>query len=114
MGRGRARPQAEEDREVPEATVGMSQGGHRVGREHHRGTQDPVVVTPIRVLKFFTDQGHMKTSETLLLASDVGAYFLRHIDIDPKYRDLYIRLIHVTERSARKHNHTNTVHTYIV
>ena len=46
MGRGRARPQAEEDREVPEATVGMSQGGHRVGREHHRGTQDPVVVAP--------------------------------------------------------------------
>jgi hypothetical protein len=62
---------------------------------------------PVR--KFFTDVGHMKTSETLLFASDVGAYFLRHIDIDPEYRDLFIRLVRVTERSA----HTHTTHEHV-
>jgi hypothetical protein len=56
---------------------------------------------PVR--KFFTDLGHMKTSETLLFASDVGAYFMRNIDIDPRYRALFIRLIRVTQRSSHTH-----------
>jgi hypothetical protein len=47
MGPARpGRPKAKEGRKEPEATVGMPQGGHRVGGEHHRATQDPVIVAP--------------------------------------------------------------------
>jgi hypothetical protein len=55
------------------------------------------------VRKFFTDLGHMKTSETLLFAGDIGAYFLRHMDIHERYKALFIRLIRVTGRST-SHN----------
>jgi hypothetical protein len=61
----------------------------------------PLLKTPSSwppVRRFFSDLGFMKTSETLLFAGDVGAYFLRHMDIDPKYRELFIRLVRVTER----------------
>jgi len=51
-----------------------------------------------RVRLFFTDLGRMKTSETLLFAGDVGAYFLRTMDIEPEYRDVFIRLVRVTQR----------------
>jgi hypothetical protein len=64
---------------------------------------------PVR--RFFSDLGHMKTSETLLFAGDVGAYFLRHMDIDPKYKALFIRLVRVIERLSHTHTHAHA-HTH--
>jgi hypothetical protein len=40
----------------------------------------------------------MKTSETLLFAGDAGAYFLKNMEIQAEYRDLFIRLVRVTQR----------------
>ena len=40
----------------------------------------------------------MKTSETLMLAGDVGAYVLRHAGIASEYRDLFIEVLRVIER----------------
>lgn len=40
----------------------------------------------------------MKTSETLLLAGDVGAYLLRFSGIEPVYRDLFIENLRLIER----------------
>jgi len=64
---------------------------------------------PVR--RFLVDVGHMKTSETILFAGDVGAYFLRHMDIAPDYRALFIRLMRLTERLSPTHTHTH-MHTY--
>ena len=50
----------------------------------------------------FLDLGFMKTSETLLLAGDVGAYVLRHAGIAPEYRDLFIEVLRVIERYTHK------------
>jgi hypothetical protein len=61
---------------------------------------------PVR--KFFTEIGHLKTSEILLFAGDTGAYFLRHIEIGSTFRDLFVRLLRVTERLAHTHTHTCT------
>jgi hypothetical protein len=72
----------------------------------------PLLKTPSAwppVRRFFSDLGFMKTSETLLFAGDAGAYFLRHMDIDPKYRDLFMRLLRVTQRCT--HTHNNNTHT---
>ena len=46
----------------------------------------------------YQDLGFMKTSETLLLAGDVGAYVLRHAGIEPEYRDLFIEVLRMIER----------------
>lgn len=48
--------------------------------------------------KIYKDQGFMKTSETLLLAGDVGAYLLRFSGIEPVYRDLFIENLRLIER----------------
>ena len=53
----------------------------------------------------YKDLGFMKTSETLLLAGDVGAYVLRHAGIDPEYRDLFIEVLRVIERYTHTHTH---------
>jgi hypothetical protein len=88
----------------------------------------PLIKTPSTwpsVRRFFSDLGHMKTSETILFAGDVGAYFLRHMEIDDDYRELFIRLVRVTERLSHAHTHTYTYtrtrtrtdvvrHTYVV
>ena len=58
---------------------------------------------PVR--KFFTDMGFMKTSEVLLFAGDVGAYFLKHMEIDQRYRELFIRLVRVTQRCTHALTH---------
>jgi hypothetical protein len=73
----------------------------------------PSTWPPVR--PFFTDLGFMKTSETLLYAGDAGAYFLRHMDIDPDCRALFIRLLRVTQRFTRAHTtHTHThIYTHI-
>jgi hypothetical protein len=48
--------------------------------------------------KMFAHLGFAKSSETLLFAGDVGAYTLRHVDMDPVYRDLFIEVLRLIER----------------
>ena len=52
------------------------------------------------VRKIFTDCLRMKTAELLLLAGDTGAYFLRLMDIDAEYKNLFIELLHLLEKSS--------------
>jgi hypothetical protein len=46
----------------------------------------------------FSEVKSFKTSETMLWAGDVGAYFIRHMDIHGDYKDLFIRLVRITQR----------------
>ena len=57
--------------------------------------------------QMFEHIGHAKSAETLLLAGDVGAYLLRHVDINPKIRALFIELFRLIER-CHAHTHTDT------
>ena len=57
----------------------------------------------------FNHIGHLKSTETLLFAGDVGAYLLRHVDIDPEIRALFIELFRLIERChAHAHSHTDS------
>jgi len=56
---------------------------------------------PVRAI--FRDLGFMKTSETLLLAGDVGAYLMRFTGVDPEYCSLFIDLLRIIERSVFWH-----------
>ena len=44
----------------------------------------------------------MKTAETLLLAGDAGSYLLKHADIDPHYRQVFVRLWRCLGRCMHK------------
>ena len=50
------------------------------------------------VRSIFRDLGFMKTSETLLLAGDAGAYLIRVADIPSKYCALFIELVRIIQR----------------
>jgi hypothetical protein len=71
--------------------------------------------------KMFAHLGFAKSSETLLFAGDVGAYTLRHVDIDPRYRSLFIEVLRLIERCGhagctlqyRMGVHVNRMHVYI-
>lgn len=54
--------------------------------------------------KMFADLGHAKTSESILLAGDVGAYTLRHCDVDSNIRALFIRVLRLIQRSSDAHS----------
>ena len=51
---------------------------------------------PLRSM--FRDLGFMKTSETLLLAGDAGAYMLRLTGADPEYIKLYVQVLRIIQR----------------
>jgi hypothetical protein len=73
----------------------------------------PLLKTPSSwppVRKFFTDMGFMKTSELLMFAGDVGTYFLKHMDIEHEHRQLFVRLMRVTQRSQHAPPHTLQCH----
>ena len=53
---------------------------------------------PLRAI--FRDLGFMKTSETLLLAGDAGAYMLRLTGADPEYIKLYVQVLRIIQRYA--------------
>ena len=48
----------------------------------------------------FQDLGFMKSTETLLLAGDAGAYIMGLLDIRDDYRALFIEVLRLIERYA--------------
>lgn len=65
--------------------------------------------------KMFQDLGFAKTSETTLFAGDVGAYTLRHADLAPDIRDLFIEMYRIIERYklACLYCHTTSNRTHV-
>ena len=71
--------------------------------------------------KMFEHLGFAKSSETLLFAGDVGAYTLRHVQMDPYYRGLFIEVFRLIERCGRAvctlqyrmGGHISRMHVYI-
>ena len=48
--------------------------------------------------KPFAHLGHMKSSETILISGDVGAYFFREMDLQDNYKSKFIELLRLIER----------------
>ena len=53
-----------------------------------------------RVRKIFKDALRMKSAELLLLAGDAGAYFVRIMGIRADYKEVFIDLLRLLERSC--------------
>jgi hypothetical protein len=56
----------------------------------------PTGSPPVRAI--FRDLGFMKTSETLLLAGDVGAYLMRFTGVQSNYCALFVKLLRIIQR----------------